>query len=79
MIVCDHLPLAIRITPRMLSTIASLNGGVTPEIEEAPTFFMIYCYGSDHEETEIISDETYKRTYEELPAHLDAMQVRTID
>jgi hypothetical protein len=76
---CTHLPLAIRIRERTLSTITALNEGVTPEIEEKPTFFMIYCFGSDHEETAIIDEDTYARTYEPMPVHIDAMQVATID
>lgn len=76
---CNNLPLAIRIRNRTLSTITALNGGVTPQIEEKPTFFMIYCAFSDHEEAAIIDEETYARTYEPMPDYIDAMQVKTID
>ena len=76
---CDHPVIAFRVHNRTLDLITALNGGVTPEIEEKPTFFMIYCVGSDHEETDIISEETYNRTYEEMPSHLLTMQVTTID
>lgn len=76
---CEFQPIAIRVHRRTLDMITALNGGVTPEIEEKTTFFMIYCAGSDHEETEIISEETYARTYEPMPDHVHAMTVNTID
>ena len=76
---CKHKPLAIRVLPRTLDLITALNGGVTPEIEEAPTFFMIYCHGSDHEETEIIDEATYRRTYGPMPDYTDSARPTTID
>lgn len=76
---CQHRPTAIRIHPRTLDMIAALNGGVTPVITEKPSFFMIYCPGSDHEETDIIGEATYARTYTPMPGHLHSMTVTTID
>jgi hypothetical protein len=76
---CNYLPLAIRLRERTLSTITALNDGTEPEIRSYPEYFMIYCFGSDHEEMAIIDEETYSRTYEPMPVEIDAMQVNTID
>lgn len=75
---CTYMPTAIRITRRTISTIQALEPSAVLEGNE-DKFFMIYCHGSDHEEYQIIDKETYDRTYQPLPDHIDSMQVQTID
>lgn len=76
---CTHQPIAIRIQERTLKMIAAENGGLEPQIEDVPTFFMIYCSGSDHEETAIIDEDTFNRTYKPMSSHVLGQFVTTID
>ena len=76
---CTFQTLAIRITKDNLAEIARLNGGVKPELEDAQTYFMLYCFISDHEEAAIIDEDTFLRTYGEMPENLRSMFVTTID
>lgn len=76
---CTYPPIAYRVHPRTHDLITALNNGVAPKLEDKPAYFMLYCAGSDHEETAFIDEETYNRTYEEMPGHVLVMSVRTID
>lgn len=76
---CNFQPLAVRIVPRTLDMIAALNDGVTPELEAEPTYFMLYCADSDHEEAAIIDEPAFERTYGKMPGHVLAQYVHTID
>lgn len=78
MIMCPHLPMAIRVHRRTISMINALDSSVVLEGNE-DKFFMIYCHGSDHEEHQIIDSDTYDRTYEPMPDYVHAMNVNTID
>lgn len=77
---CPHPASAIRVHRRTIDMIRALEPTVPLSIRGVDTlYFMIYCAGSDHEETEIITSEVYDRTYEAMPDHVHAMNVRTID
>lgn len=76
---CTHQTLAIRVVERTLTMIAALNGGVEPSIERYPTYFMIYCVDSCHEESAIIDESTFNRTYGAMPGHVLSSYVTTID
>lgn len=78
---CPYLPVAIPVLTRTLDIITALNYGITPEINEATCthVFMIYCFGSDHEDREVISLETYDRTYSAMPDMALVAYVNTID
>lgn len=74
---CPYLPIAIRVHPRTMCLIETIDDSVTLEGNEE-NFFMIYCANSDHEEYGIITPETYGFTYEKMPDHVLAMFVDTI-
>jgi hypothetical protein len=75
---CKHSTIAIRVHRRTISMINALDDSVALEGNE-DKYFMIFCADSDHEEYAIIDKETYDRTYEEMPGHIMAMTVKTID
>lgn len=77
--ICHFPSTAIRIRERTLDLIAAMNGGVAPEIAEKPTFFVIYCRGSHHSETDIMDEETFTRLHGHMPDHEDTMLVTPID
>lgn len=75
---CKHSTIAIRVHRRTISMINALDDSVVLEGNE-DKYFMIFCVDSDHEEYAIIGQEPYARTYEPMPDHVMAMEVRTID
>lgn len=75
---CKFKPLAIRVHRRTINLIQSFDKKIELEGNE-DKFFMIYCYGSDHEETEMIDQVTYDRTYEAMPELELVNTVNTID
>lgn len=75
---CKYGTIAIRVHRRTIDMIRALDDSVVLEGNE-DNYFMIYCADSDHEEYQTIDPATYERTYEEMPAHILAMQVHTID
>jgi hypothetical protein len=74
---CHYLPIAHIVCERTKEMITALNGGVAPKITEdtVTQYFMIYCAGSDHEEREFITTETYDQTYESMPNGVLVMYV----
>jgi hypothetical protein len=77
--ICKSDVIAIKIHPHTLSMITAVNGGVTPEIEATPTYFMIYCVDTNHEETDIIAEDVFERTYGPMHPNVLATTVKPID
>lgn len=75
---CKHETIAIRVHRRTISMINALDDSVALEGNEG-MYFMIFCVDSDHEEYATIGPEAYDRTYEQMPGHVMAMTVKTID
>lgn len=78
---CPHTTIAIVSCMMTSEMIAALNHGVARPITEdtVAEYFMIYCAMSDHEEREVISAETYDRTYAPMPDGTLVAHVTTID
>lgn len=75
---CTAETAAFRVAPRTLPMIHTLDDSVTLEPMKQ-TYFMIYCVDTDHEEYQVIDEEVFNRTYGEMPKHVVAMHVTTID
>lgn len=61
---CENL--AIRITPRTRDLIGFLNGGDEPNICEDATYFVVMCFGTDHEITDTFDENDFKLAFGEL-------------
>lgn len=52
---------ALKINESNLTLITLLNGGVTPEIEKTPTFFVVTIEDGENSHPEIITEESFRQ------------------